>query len=73
VATLTIFDIRGREIRKLIAMEARAAGVHSVLWDGKDHAGSPEASGIYLYRIAIQPQGGREAAIMLTRKMLLIK
>ncbi len=71
--TLTIFDIRGEEIRKLISLEARAAGVHSVFWDGRDQAGSPAASGVYFYRIAIQPQREGEAAIMLTRKMLLLK
>ena len=41
-----------------------AAGVHEVVWDGRDDQGSRVSSGIYLYRLSVQ---GR----METRKMVL--
>jgi len=32
--------------------EDKAAGYHSIVWDGKDHTGKAVASGVYIYRIS---------------------
>ena len=45
VVTLTIFDIRGKEIRKLLNRNETSAGVFAVVWDGLDSSGRKAASG----------------------------
>lgn len=62
---LAVYDVMGREVRTLVN-GYRDAGPVSVDWDGRDHAGRPVASGIYLYRL----QGG---GIVEVRKMYLLK
>lgn len=52
---LAIFDIRGRRVRTLIR-DRRVAGVHRVVWDGRDDAGRDVASGGYLARLWIDDQ-----------------
>ncbi len=47
---LEIVDLRGRHVRTLVN-EARAAGSHTVLWNGVDDAGQRVASGTYVYRL----------------------
>jgi hypothetical protein len=63
--TLTIYDVLGREV-KSYAFERVAAGVHSVVWDGKDNLGSIVGSGVYLYRLNIGDS-------YLAKRMLLLK
>ena len=63
--TLIIFDLLGREIRKLVSVEY-STGSHQVVWDGKDDFGHDTASGIYLYRL----QSGDQSQI---RRMTLIR
>jgi hypothetical protein len=48
--SLTIFDVSGRAVRRLIS-GAAAAGAHTAVWDGRDDAGRALPSGIYLYRL----------------------
>jgi hypothetical protein len=47
---LIIYDLQGREIIRMIDGR-QPAGLHGVIWDGKDHAGAQVASGVYLYRL----------------------
>ena len=47
---VSIFNLLGNEIRTLVN-EQKEAGVHSILWNGKDNAGREVATGAYLYRI----------------------
>jgi len=62
---LTIFDLNGRMIRKLVSAK-KPAGYHGVSWEGKDEQGRPVGSGVYLYQM-------RAAHFSQTRKMLMIK
>jgi flagellar hook assembly protein FlgD len=62
---LKIFNLLGQEVRTLVN-KRQAAGYHSAVWDGRDDAGNPVASGIYLYRI----QAGEFVNV---RKMVLLK
>ncbi len=66
VARLLVYDIQGRTLRRLTE-GARAAGQHTVVWDGRDDAGRRLPAGVYLYRIEA---GGR---VSQTRKMILIQ
>tara|TARA_Y100000590_G_scaffold333602_1_gene379529 strand:- start:5916 stop:9200 length:3285 start_codon:yes stop_codon:yes gene_type:complete len=57
---LEIYDIRGRNLRKLI-QATKPPGRHSALWDGKDSFGRKTASGLYFVRLtAINPNTGKK-------------
>jgi hypothetical protein len=47
LVTLRIFNIRGQEVRTLVAAEQNA-GWHEVRWDGRDNGRHQVASGLYL-------------------------
>jgi len=61
---LTIYDIAGRIVRRLVN-ETQPAGRKRVVWNGKNELGAKVAAGIYIYQLAIGPQ-------RLTRKMVLL-
>ncbi len=63
--SLTVFDVLGRHVRTLVDASL-SPGAYSYAWDGRDGAGRPAASGIYLYRLRV---GERTA----TRSMALLK
>ena len=62
---LNVYNLRGQLVRSLVN-EAKTAGSHKVVWDGKDDRGNTMASGIYLYRL----ETGKHSE---TRKMMLMK
>lgn len=47
---LSVYDLSGRLVRELENGQ-RAAGEHSVRWDGRDGQGFPQASGMYFVRL----------------------
>jgi hypothetical protein len=47
---LAIHDVSGRRIR-LLEDRTLGAGEHKVAWDGKDDAGRPVPSGVYIYKL----------------------
>jgi len=61
---LGIYDLSGRLVREF--GESLPAGEHRIVWDGRDAAGQPVSSGVYLYRL----EAGQHSA---TRRMLLLK
>jgi hypothetical protein len=48
--SLVIYDIQGREIRRLIDGNLEAGG-HSVIWNGLNDESAPVSSGIYFYKL----------------------
>jgi flagellar hook assembly protein FlgD len=62
---LAVYGLDGRLVATLLD-EERGAGLHEVVWTGRDDAGRSVASGIYLYRIQAGPHGA-------VRKMTLMK
>ncbi len=62
---LSIFDILGKRVRKVIDRDMPAA-FHSVNWDGTNDDGQAVASGVYMYRLIV---GHHSAA----RSMVLIR
>ncbi len=63
--TIDIYNIRGQCVKSL-TNERYAAGEHQIVWDARNDAGQPIASGIYFSRMRAD---GRESV----RKMLLLK
>jgi hypothetical protein len=61
----TVFDVRGRGLRTLVD-GLWGAGMHRIVWDGKDGAGAAAPSGVYAVRIEL---GGR----LFVRKTLLAR
>lgn len=49
--TVTIHDLAGRLVRRLIEEEGLDARVHRRRWDGRDAAGAEVGSGVYLLRV----------------------
>ena len=60
---LSVWSADGRRVRTLIDGAVRAAGPHALVWDGRDDAGRPAASGAYLVRLRAE---GRADAAKLT-------
>lgn len=48
--SLRVFDLHGREVRTLVR-ETRAAGPHTVGWEGRDTGGDRAPAGIYFLRL----------------------
>lgn len=46
--SLEVYDAAGRRVRRLEPNAARAAGIHSEVWDGRDERGALAAPGVYL-------------------------
>jgi hypothetical protein len=64
--SMKVFDALGREVRTLLAGEERDRGTGSMVWDGKDNADRPVASGTYFCTMRF---GNFEK----TNKMMLLK
>ncbi len=48
---ITIYNLRGQQIRRFDVMPEQRIGNHYIHWDGKDQSGRQLASGIYLVRL----------------------
>jgi bacillolysin len=62
---LEIFDLLGRRV-VLLQDGPAEVGLHTLTWNGRDTAGRPAASGVYLYRL-------ETGDASLTRKLLLLR
>ncbi|OGG43279.1 MAG: hypothetical protein A3F84_12920 [Candidatus Handelsmanbacteria bacterium RIFCSPLOWO2_12_FULL_64_10] len=62
---LVVYNILGQQVRAL-AQGRQEAGYYRVTWDGRDDAGRPVSSGLYLYRF-------ESKGLVKTEKMLLLK
>jgi len=65
-ARLTIYDVSGRLVRKLIDDPKYPAGRHEIVWDGRSESGGEVRSGVYFYKL----HAGDERR---TRKMVLVR
>ncbi len=63
--SIGIYNLKGQLVRTLVN-EDKAAGSHSVSWDGRDNNGSPVSSGVYFYKM----HAGKYSS---TKKMILMK
>ena len=65
VVRLRIFAVPGQQVRTLVAGEL-PAGMHQVVWDGRDDRGAKMGTGVYLCRL-------QASGFVRTRRMLLLK
>lgn len=63
---LIIYDILGKEIKRLIDNEERSTGLYKITWDGTVNNGRKAASGIYFYCLVTNKR-------VLTKSMILLK
>jgi formylglycine-generating enzyme required for sulfatase activity len=63
-ASLVIYDVSGRLIRKLVTEQQ--SGEYTVSWDGTNDVGDPVEAGAYFYRLTV----GEESV---SKRMLLVK
>ena len=62
---LSIFDIKGRKIRKLVNKQ-KPVGDYQIKWDGTNDSGAPLSSGQYFYQLKV-------GYFTSTKKMVLLK
>jgi hypothetical protein len=65
LVNLSVHNILGQTVRTLVDA-VRAAGRHSVIWDGRTTSGEEAGSGVYFYTL-------RSRDFVLTRRMVLLK
>jgi hypothetical protein len=65
LVSLKVYNVLGQEVATLVD-GLRAAGEHTITWDGRNGAGIPLSSGVYMYIL-------RSGNIVETRTMLLTK
>jgi FlgD Ig-like domain len=65
--TLIIYNLNGKEVKKLIYNQGSAIGGHEIIWDGKNNAEEEVASGIYIYSLIL------ERSIIKTKKLIYLK
>ena len=63
--TLTVYDVEGRTVRRLVS-GPRAANAYAVEWDARNDSGDRVSSGVYFYEL-------RAGRLRATRKMVLLK
>jgi hypothetical protein len=71
-ATVSIFNVLGEEVARLISSSELQPGQHQISWNAKDLHGNDVSSGVYFYRLSVQPLDG-SASFTTARKMLLMK
>ncbi|SVB12627.1 uncharacterized protein METZ01_LOCUS165481, partial [marine metagenome] len=64
--SLTVYNMLGNEIARLVNNEHMIAGSHYAVWDGTDNNGSKVGSGTYMYQL-------RFGNLSKTRQMVLMK
>jgi hypothetical protein len=62
---IIVYDVSGRHVRTLVNSFV-PAGIHEVVWDGRNDMGVRVASGLYFYRL-------RAGDVLETRKMILLR
>lgn len=55
---ITLFDLSGRQVRRLEEKRALANGLYRLLWDGRDAAGALVSPGLYLAQITVDSDSG---------------
>jgi hypothetical protein len=62
-----IYELNGRQVRRLSDLAAVSAGPHTVTWDGRDDQGHRVSPGVYYYRLSASEGGGRNTLLVLDR------
>ena len=62
-AVLAVYDVKGRKVRTLA--EGIPAGEYAISWNGRDDAGKPAASGVYIVRLRGHTGGAARRLVLL--------
>ena len=62
---MEVFNLLGQKI-KILLQEELSAGIHKVIWDGKDDNDRVVSSGLYFYRLKLADE-------VFNKKMIMIK
>jgi hypothetical protein len=65
-ASITIFDVQGRMVRRLVRESVRPAGWHEAMWDGATDSGVQVGSGVYFAQL-------RASGRRITQRLVLLK
>ncbi|MDZ7293008.1 MAG: choice-of-anchor D domain-containing protein [candidate division KSB1 bacterium] len=68
--TVEVYNMLGQKVRTLVDRQAQAADYYLATWDGRDELGKEVSSGVYLYRLLAESEGGKFA---MTKKLILVK
>jgi flagellar hook assembly protein FlgD len=49
--TLSVIDVAGARVRRLLAGDWRVSGRHEIEWDGRDDRGLQVSAGVYFIRL----------------------
>ena len=60
--SLVVFDIEGRQVRRLLK-EEQPAGDHAIYWDGRDTAAEKVSGGTYFVRLQVRSAAGSVSTI----------
>lgn len=71
VASVSVFDLRGRCVSMPWREREVGAGTHALLFEGRDREGRPLASGAYVYRLDFRPHHGGPVEVRSGRMILL--
>ena len=69
---LRIYDLSGRLVRTLVDGE-QGAGLHTVVWDGRDSSGKKVAGGVYFYRLSVQTDDGESRSFVTSRRLVVVR
>jgi hypothetical protein len=64
---ITVCDVQGRIVRKLLSGNPVRSGAYTVVWDGNDNAGEAVPGGTYIYRIESPRNGAMSGKLIVTR------
>ncbi len=70
---LTIYDLNGKEINRLIKNSSYSAGTYTIEWNGKDDNGINVSSGLYFYRLEVIDLTAKTQLFSQVKSMLLLK
>jgi hypothetical protein len=71
--SLKIFNLLGQEVITLVNA-SMAPGKYVETWQGRNRAGNPVASGVYVYRLEIKDSNDEGVSLFVrTRKMILLR
>ena len=71
--TLTVYDLTGKEIAKLLDNTVANTGTNYVEWNGKDMKGRLAASGVYFYKIEARSMETGRTDFLNVKSMVLMK
>lgn len=64
-ARAEVFDVAGRQVRRLLASDRLPAGLQVVSWDGRTDAGAREGAGVYFVRVTTPSGSGSVRVVYL--------